>query len=76
MGRKGQKGHSAARCNQFPLFPIFAQSRRERGERTLAKLRDADGVQGSRPTARGPGTVPRAERSRARAGWTSGAALR
>jgi len=76
MGRNGPKRRSAARRNQFPLFPIFAQSRRERGERTLAKLRDADGVQGNGPTARGPGTAPRAERSRARAGRTSEAAQR
>jgi hypothetical protein len=75
MGRTGQTGRSAANRNQIPLFPSFAQSRRERGERILAKLRDADGVQGSGPTARSAGTVPRAARSGAHAGWNSGAAL-
>ena len=74
MGRTGQTGRSAANRNQIPLFPSFAQSRRERGERILAKLRDADGMQGNGPTARGPGTVPHA--ARARTGWTSEAELR
>jgi hypothetical protein len=39
------KERSAASRNQFPLFPRRAQSRRERGEKILAKLRDSDRLQ-------------------------------
>ena len=65
MGRKGQTGRNAARRKQIPLFPSFAQSRRERGEKNPRKGR----------TTRHPGAVPRAARSGARARLICGTAL-